>query len=93
MVTNLGATAGALASQDQALSASIPALRDTLRATRPALIALDATLPPLRALATEATPSVRRTEPLLDAALPFTRQLSAPGRAAPSCAPPPARCA
>ena len=58
MVTNLGATAGALASQDQALSASVPALRDTLRASRPALVALDGTLPPLRALATEATPSV-----------------------------------
>ena len=76
VVTNLGATAGALASQDQALSASIPALRDTLRATRPALIALDGTLPPLRALAAEATPSVRRLDPVLDAALPFTRQLS-----------------
>ena len=77
VVTNLGATAGALASQDRALSDSIPALRDTLRAARPALIALDGTLPPLRALATEATPSVRRLDPVLDAALPFTRQLSA----------------
>jgi len=77
VVTNLGATAGALASQDRALAATVPALRDTLRASRPALNALDAALPPLRALATEATPSVRRTEPLLDAALPFTRQLSA----------------
>ena len=77
VVTNLGATAGALASEDEALAAAVPALRDVLRASRPALTALDATLPPLRALATEATPSVRRTEPLLDAALPFTRQLSA----------------
>ena len=77
VVSGLGATANALATQDQALAASIPALRDTLRATRPALTALDGTLPPLRALATEATPSVRRLDPVLDAALPFTRQLSA----------------
>jgi virulence factor Mce-like protein len=77
LVTDLGATAGALASEDRALSASVPALRDTLRASRPALAAVDGTLPPLRALSLEATPSVRRLHPVLDAALPFTRQLRA----------------
>lgn len=76
LVTDLGVTAAALAREDDALSASVPALRDTLRAARPSLGAVDHVLPPLRTLATEATPSVKRLDPVLDAALPFTRQLS-----------------
>ncbi len=41
LVTDLDVVAGALAAEDAALSASIPALRDTLRAARPALAALN----------------------------------------------------
>ena len=37
LVTNFNVTAGALASEDVALAASIPALRDTLRSAQPAL--------------------------------------------------------
>ena len=59
LVTDLNTTAGALASQDTALEASVPALRDTLRVGYPALGALNAALPTLRAFSREALPGVR----------------------------------
>ena len=56
LVTNFNVTAGALAREDVALAASIPALRDTLRIGYPALGSLDAALPSLRAFAHDALP-------------------------------------
>ena len=50
------ATAGAMARQDEALAAAVPALQDTLRVGYPALGALNAALPTLRAFSREALP-------------------------------------
>lgn len=74
LVTDLNATAGALARQDEPLAASIPALRDTLRAASPALAELNEALPTVRAFAAEALPGVRSSVPALDAAMPWIRQ-------------------
>jgi ABC-type transporter Mla subunit MlaD len=74
LVTNLNTTAGALASQDAALAASVPALRDTLRVGQPALAALNDALPTLRAFSIEALPGVRSTLPLLEAGIPWITQ-------------------
>src|SRR5215213_4153003 len=63
LVTNFNTTAGAFASQDEALSASVPALRDTLRDAQPALASLNNALPPIRAFAREALPAVRSSNP------------------------------
>ena len=56
LVTDLNTTAGAIASQDSALAAAVPALRDTLREGYPALGELNAALPTLRAFSREALP-------------------------------------
>jgi virulence factor Mce-like protein len=77
LVTHLGQTLGALARQDDALEASVPALRDALRTAQPALASANDALPPLRALAREALPGVRRSGPVLEAALPAIRQARA----------------
>ena len=77
LVTNLNTTAGALASEDTALQASLPALRDALSAGQPALASLNAALPPLRLFAREALPGVRSSDETLDAALPFLAQTRA----------------
>jgi phospholipid/cholesterol/gamma-HCH transport system substrate-binding protein len=74
LVTDLNATAGALASQDEALAASVPALRDTLRAGQPALAELNAALPTLRVFSREALPGVRSSVAALDAAIPWIGQ-------------------
>jgi phospholipid/cholesterol/gamma-HCH transport system substrate-binding protein len=74
LVTDLNATAGALASQDEALAASVPALRDTLRAGQPALAELNAALPTLRVFSREALPGVRSSVAALDAAIPWMGQ-------------------
>jgi phospholipid/cholesterol/gamma-HCH transport system substrate-binding protein len=68
-------TAGAFAREDAALEASVPALRDTLRAAQPALASLNSSLPSLRRLAREALPGVRSSAPTLQASLPFVAQL------------------
>jgi ABC-type transporter Mla subunit MlaD len=75
LVTNLNITAGALAREDAALGASIPALRDLLRVANPALFSLNAALPSLRAFSVDALPGVRSSAPTLRASLPFIRQL------------------
>jgi phospholipid/cholesterol/gamma-HCH transport system substrate-binding protein len=67
LVTDLNTTAGALARQDEALAASVPALRDTLRTGQPALAELNAALPTLRAFSVEALPGVRSSVAALDA--------------------------
>jgi phospholipid/cholesterol/gamma-HCH transport system substrate-binding protein len=74
LVTDLNATAGALASQDSALAAAVPALRDTLRAGQPALAELNAALPTLRVFSREALPGVRSSVAALDAAIPWIGQ-------------------
>ena len=74
LVTNFNVTAGALAREDAALEASLPALRDTLRVGRPALASLNDALPTLRAFARDTLPGVRSSGPTLEAALPFIRQ-------------------
>jgi phospholipid/cholesterol/gamma-HCH transport system substrate-binding protein len=74
LVTNFNVTAGALAREDEALAASVPALRDTLRAAQPALASLNEALPSLRAFANDALPGVESSDETLDAALPFIRQ-------------------
>jgi phospholipid/cholesterol/gamma-HCH transport system substrate-binding protein len=74
LVTDLNATAGAIASEDSALEASVPALRDTLRAAQPALAELNAALPTLRTFSVEALPGVRSSVPALDAAIPWIGQ-------------------
>jgi phospholipid/cholesterol/gamma-HCH transport system substrate-binding protein len=74
LVTDLNATAGAIASQDAALEAAVPALRDTLRAGYPALGELNAALPTLRAFASDALPGVRSSTAALDAAIPWITQ-------------------
>ena len=75
LVTNVNTTAGALAREDTALQASIPALRDLLRRGYPALASLNSTLPTLRRFAVEALPGVRSTPRTIDATIPFLRQL------------------
>ena len=74
LVTDLNTTAGAIASEDTALAAAVPALRDTLREGYPALGALNAALPTLRTFSREALPGVRSSVPALDAAIPWITQ-------------------
>jgi phospholipid/cholesterol/gamma-HCH transport system substrate-binding protein len=74
LVTDLNTTAGALASEDEALAAAVPALRDTLRTGQPALAELNAALPTLRVFAREALPGVRSSVAALDAAIPWIGQ-------------------
>jgi phospholipid/cholesterol/gamma-HCH transport system substrate-binding protein len=75
LIVNLNTTAAAFARQDVALAQTIPALRDTLRVGRPALVSLNNTLPTLRAFARDALPGVRSSGPTLDASLPFITQV------------------
>jgi phospholipid/cholesterol/gamma-HCH transport system substrate-binding protein len=74
LVTDLNTTAGAIASEDTALAAAVPALRDTLRVGYPALGELNAALPTLRAFSRDALPGVRSSVPALDAAIPWIAQ-------------------
>ena len=74
LVTDLNTTAGAIARNDQALEASVPALRDTLRVGYPALGELNAALPTLRTFSREALPGVRSSVPALAAATPWFQQ-------------------
>jgi phospholipid/cholesterol/gamma-HCH transport system substrate-binding protein len=74
LVTDLNTTARAIASQDTALAAAVPALRDTLRTGQPALAELNAALPTLRVFAREALPGVRSSVATLDAAIPWIVQ-------------------
>jgi phospholipid/cholesterol/gamma-HCH transport system substrate-binding protein len=74
LVSDLNATARAIASQDSALAAAVPALRDTLRTGQPALAELNAALPTLRVFSREALPGVRSSVATLDAAIPWIVQ-------------------
>jgi phospholipid/cholesterol/gamma-HCH transport system substrate-binding protein len=74
LVTDFNTTAGAFAREDDALEASIPALRDTLETAQPALASLNNALPTVRVFSREALPGVKSSGPALDASLPFIEQ-------------------
>ena len=74
LITNLNRTALAFAREDDALKATIPALRDVLTVGRPALRSLNSGLPSLSAFARDALPGARSSSPTLDAQIPFVRQ-------------------
>jgi ABC-type transporter Mla subunit MlaD len=74
LVTDLNTTAGAIATEDAALEASVPLLRDTLREGYLALGELNAALPTLRTFSREALPGVRSSTPALAAATPWIVQ-------------------
>jgi virulence factor Mce-like protein len=74
LITNLNVTARALSSDESALQATVPALRDVAVRGRPALQALDAALPTLRAFAVDALPATRSSLPTLRESRPFIRQ-------------------
>ncbi|MFL5828233.1 MAG: MlaD family protein [Thermoleophilaceae bacterium] len=74
LVTNLNVTFGALAGQDRALEASIPALDGVLKVGSPALDELNSALPDLRSFARDALPGVKSSAPTLRASLPFITQ-------------------
>jgi virulence factor Mce-like protein len=75
LVTDFNTTAAAFAREDGNLNAAVGELPRTLRATYPALGALNDAFPPLRALARELRPGVQSAGPTLDAAQPFIHQL------------------
>jgi virulence factor Mce-like protein len=74
LVRDLDVVAGALASQDQALAAAVPALNDTLRVGYPVLADVDAALPSLRRFSIEALPGVESTAPTLAVGTPWMTQ-------------------
>jgi phospholipid/cholesterol/gamma-HCH transport system substrate-binding protein len=77
LVTNLNVTAAAFAREDDALEATIPALRDVLTAGPPALRSLNSSLPGVSRFAKDALPGVRSSGPTLDQLIPFIAQLRA----------------
>ncbi len=77
LITNFNTFAGSLAREDDALAASLPLLRDTLRVAQPALQSIDNALPSLRAFARDALPGVRSSDDALAASRPFIAQLRA----------------
>jgi ABC-type transporter Mla subunit MlaD len=74
LITNFNVTAGALADEASALSASIEELAPTLEQARPSLRAVSDALPPLRSLAVELEPSVAELPGTIDAAGPWLDQ-------------------
>jgi phospholipid/cholesterol/gamma-HCH transport system substrate-binding protein len=75
LITDFHTTAAAFAREEANLRASIGELPNTLRASMPALAALNESFPPLRALAQELRPGVQSSEETLDVSLPFVREL------------------
>jgi hypothetical protein len=75
LITRFRVTNDTLASRQEQLRATLPALRDFLDASEPALTALDGMLPPLRRLAVELRPSLRIAPDVLDDAIPFVSAL------------------
>jgi phospholipid/cholesterol/gamma-HCH transport system substrate-binding protein len=74
LVTNFNTFAAALAREDRALEASIPALDEVLRVGSPALRSLNNALPSVRAFARDALPGTVSAGPTLEANLPLIRQ-------------------
>ena len=75
LVTDFHTTAAAFARQEGNLRAAVGELPNTLRASMPALTALNESFPPLRSLASELRPGVQSSEETLDVSLPFVREL------------------
>jgi phospholipid/cholesterol/gamma-HCH transport system substrate-binding protein len=75
LVTDFHTTAAAFAVQEGNLRAAVGELPNTLRASMPALDALNESFPPLRSLASELRPGVQSSEETLDVSLPFVREL------------------
>lgn len=76
LLTGFRGTMEALAAEQGALGATVPALRGLLQRTPAAVEALDGALPPLRTLAVALRPGLRAAPPVLDHALPFLTSLS-----------------
>ncbi len=75
LVTNFNTTAAAFASEDDALQATIPALRDVLAVGRPALQSLNSSFPGIQRFAVDALPGVRSSQQTIPETFPFIRQL------------------
>jgi phospholipid/cholesterol/gamma-HCH transport system substrate-binding protein len=75
LITDFNTTAAAFAREDSNLNAAVAELPRTLRASYPALGALNEAFPPVRALAQELRPGVQNSEATLDVATPFVGQL------------------
>ena len=75
LITDFNTTARAFADNDADLEATIAELPRTLRAGLPALDALNASFPSVRAFVKDFRPGVRSTGPAIDASLPFIRQV------------------
>jgi hypothetical protein len=75
LVTDFHVTAAAFAREEANLRTALGELPRTLRASMPALAALNEAFPPLRALATELRPGVQNSEETLDVSMPFVREL------------------
>lgn len=75
LVSDLNATARGFSAESGALRRAVAELPRTLDAALPALAALNASFPPLRALVRELRPGVRSSEPAIDASLPLVREL------------------
>jgi phospholipid/cholesterol/gamma-HCH transport system substrate-binding protein len=74
LITNLNITAGAFAAESQNLSLSVELLDPTLNETEDSLAALNAALPPLRALAIESRPSFQELPDTIAALTPWLEQ-------------------
>ena len=75
LVTGLAQTAGAFAQEQAALSAALRELPVTLETGQRAFGALRTAFPSVRRFARVLAPTVRESEPTLDAQLPFVQQL------------------
>ena len=75
LITDFNVTAAAFAREDSSLREAVAELPRTLRAGQPALAALNASFPDLRALARELTPGVRNSDEAIDASTPLVAQL------------------
>jgi phospholipid/cholesterol/gamma-HCH transport system substrate-binding protein len=76
LITDLRITAGAFAAEGSELERALGELPQTLRTGQTALAALNRAFPPLRRFVHDLRPGVRSTLPMIDAQLPFVRQLS-----------------
>jgi virulence factor Mce-like protein len=74
LVTDFNIAAGAFAREAGNLESAIAELPRTLAAARPALAAVDESLPPLRRFAADLRPSLRESDTTIDVALPFARE-------------------
>jgi phospholipid/cholesterol/gamma-HCH transport system substrate-binding protein len=75
LITDFNVTAAALAREQGNLRTAIAELPRTLDAAMPALDALNASFPPLRAFTADIRPGVQSSEAALDASIPLVREL------------------